>query len=1081
MATLSNSTEIDDLHAYFRCVHKNLQENLEADVQKNVKVDDESTVLFRISPYNCILTTNSTTASLADWLDGEQSPDDFIKKAQCTIVSTASTFTSIAKGKLNPMTAFLQGNVKFTGDRKILRWMGPVLKDAAAHMNSLQKPINRYVVALTNGSNSSDDDITTRASMQSVLSSSDNVKSTAYNYYFDIKDQQTEKSWIISKRFSDFVTLHKSLAKQGHIVPHLRTRTRLIQSQASLIKERKSFLADWLNQTLTIVGDKNPVLCTFFNVVHENDVLEDSKAFLESRESMSAVWQHAWSKVITWNKSITSHSNSVLQELWKLKSRLSSVENGINSSFSYQNGGILLKFEQFSLLLITIFLTMRLAFILLCKPNKLVSEGRVMWVVSMVMNGITWLLFTTPQTRFRAMTCLVAILALYSIGSTTVNVFVVKKLIHHLASSLSTNDSNMLVHQSIDFSAVATAIWSDFSVLVSSLFDRIVVLHGNRMLDVGLNNVMMMIANIESVLFILLLLPLTILLQMPTYNRAIQIYSLGFALIFLYIMVKIFVVVFRLSQTAQEATLYEAIDGIVAPYIAYQIAQFRSIFVKFAQYFSARADVVTGIWADVLSNLQDNCPPSSRDYVVKMIEKELNDIFIKDPIADDKKKSKNNNRIKISDIFLDFKLDPVAAASIGQVHFAKLDLENLEHIRFKSEFLVSEMMSGSLSELIIQSREALGMTRTSPTFSLFHNDSGNQSSDGEIVDVVVKIQHENIASIMMNDMHVTKVLTRFAAFFDKRWEPMHSLLESWEKTLVDELDFHCEGSNLREMHGIMTQEAKLGCVTPFPIPGLIFKRVMVMTTLFGYKITDKVALSLLEIDRGALLHRIAHAVAYQLLVAGLFNADPHPGNVLFCLIHRSSCPNPLLLSSQDEQQVNNSSAKSSSSSSIVGSKTASDPWEEFTIAPGLLDFGMTVRMKSERRKLYCQLLLSLFEGDMTQAAAILRQLGYQTNQSNRAPERDAEFFEYIFRDASQRRKAQQEGNDYTKHRETQREEDEKLGVREKGGRSIDKLPEDFLFLTRVVGLLRGLTAELDAECPILQILALHAKAGLQTA
>jgi hypothetical protein len=39
------------------------------------------------------------------------------------------------------------------------------------------------------------------------------------------------------------------------------------------------------------------------------------------------------------------------------------------------------------------------------------------------------------------------------------------------------------------------------------------------------------------------------------------------------------------------------------------------------------------------------------------------------------------------------------------------------------------------------------------------------------------------------------------------------------------------------------------------------------------------------------------------------------------------------------------------------------------------------------------------------------------------------------------------------------------------GRAIASMPEDFLLLTRLVGLLRGLTAELDASCPILQVRA----------
>ena len=47
-----------------------------------------------------------------------------------------------------------------------------------------------------------------------------------------------------------------------------------------------------------------------------------------------------------------------------------------------------------------------------------------------------------------------------------------------------------------------------------------------------------------------------------------------------------------------------------------------------------------------------------------------------------------------------------------------------------------------------------------------------------------------------------------------------------------------------------------------------------------------------------------------------------------------------------------------------------------------------------------------------------------------------------------------------------------------GSRYVTSLPTDFMFLGRVVGLLRGLTAELDCSCPILHIFALHARVGL---
>ena len=71
-----------------------------------------------------------------------------------------------------------------------------------------------------------------------------------------------------------------------------------------------------------------------------------------------------------------------------------------------------------------------------------------------------------------------------------------------------------------------------------------------------------------------------------------------------------------------------------------------------------------------------------------------------------------------------------------------------------------------------------------------------------------------------------------------------------------------------------------------------------------------------------------------------------------------------------------------------------------------------------------------------------------------------------------------EAKDFADSRKQQKEKDEALGLREKGGRRMTDIPQEFIFLARVIGLLRGMTAELDASCPIMHILALHAQHGL---
>lgn len=276
------------------------------------------------------------------------------------------------------------------------------------------------------------------------------------------------------------------------------------------------------------------------------------------------------------------------------------------------------------------------------------------------------------------------------------------------------------------------------------------------------------------------------------------------------------------------------------------------------------------------------------------------------------------------------------------------------------------------------------------------------------------------------------------------------------------------------MYGVM-KSAPLDCVVPQVVPGFTMSKVLIMSRINGYKVTDKLALAVHSINRQALVIQIAHCCAFQLFNRGIFNgahpfellchvltvsaADPHPGNIFFCL-------------------------------------QSNDVTDETRVVPGLLDFGMTVRLTKVTRLLYCELILALFEGNMELAAGKLRLLGYSTNQSHRAPERDAQFFEFLLRDAmvgpglmrcafSVSYPLLQAGNaskieqkSYNALRDQQREADIQQAVREKGGRSITSLPQDFLYITRVIGLLRGLAVEMNCDCPILYILALHAKAGL---
>ena len=76
------------------------------------------------------------------------------------------------------------------------------------------------------------------------------------------------------------------------------------------------------------------------------------------------------------------------------------------------------------------------------------------------------------------------------------------------------------------------------------------------------------------------------------------------------------------------------------------------------------------------------------------------------------------------------------------------------------------------------------------------------------------------------------------------------------------------------------ERANLDVIIPRVIPGMVTKRVLVMEFIEGFKVTDAAMLEKHKIDVTALLRRICQAGAQQLYIDGMFNADPHPGNIL---------------------------------------------------------------------------------------------------------------------------------------------------------------------------------------------------------
>jgi predicted unusual protein kinase regulating ubiquinone biosynthesis (AarF/ABC1/UbiB family) len=225
-------------------------------------------------------------------------------------------------------------------------------------------------------------------------------------------------------------------------------------------------------------------------------------------------------------------------------------------------------------------------------------------------------------------------------------------------------------------------------------------------------------------------------------------------------------------------------------------------FVKLGQVLASRPDLLPEPYVKALARLQDKVKPFPYAEAQQIVETEL--------------------QVRISRAFSRFDPEPIAGASLGQVHTAAL-------------------------------------------------------RDGR--EVVVKVQRPGVVQQVAEDF---EVLREIAEFLDKHTEigRRHRFCEMLEEIRISiqhELDYTREAQNLETM-GRNLAEFDLIKV-PLPIHDYTTKRVLTMERISGGKITKLSPVVRLEIDRTQLAEQLFKAYLKQVLVDGLYHADPHPGNV----------------------------------------------------------------------------------------------------------------------------------------------------------------------------------------------------------
>ncbi|HEV2880615.1 MAG TPA: AarF/UbiB family protein [Pyrinomonadaceae bacterium] len=146
-------------------------------------------------------------------------------------------------------------------------------------------------------------------------------------------------------------------------------------------------------------------------------------------------------------------------------------------------------------------------------------------------------------------------------------------------------------------------------------------------------------------------------------------------------------------------------------------------------------------------------------------------------------------------------------------------------------------------------------------------------------EVVVKIQRPDIREQITQDV---AALEELATFLDSHTEmgkryDFAQMLSEFRKSLLRELDYRDEAGHLIEFAENLRDFDLL--IIPRPVEDFTSSRVLTMDYIHGKKITALHPIRRLEINGKRLAEQFFRAYLQQILVDGVFHADPHPGNV----------------------------------------------------------------------------------------------------------------------------------------------------------------------------------------------------------
>jgi ubiquinone biosynthesis protein len=322
----------------------------------------------------------------------------------------------------------------------------------------------------------------------------------------------------------------------------------------------------------------------------------------------------------------------------------------------------------------------------------------------------------------------------------------------------------------------------------------------------------------------------------------------------------------RLGVQRSDSVAEEFRDAPMPVRLRAALEELGPTYVKLGQTLSMRPDLIAPEFITEFKKLQDNVRPISEADVREVIHT----TFGATP----------------EELYETFETEPLAAASIGQVHRATL-----------------------------------------------------LDSDGEVLQVVVKVRRPGIRRVVDEDLRALSLLADALVKYipeTRAFNPT-GLVEEFFRSITRELDFREEASSLKEVAALFADEEEEFLIIPTVYPHLTGESVLTMSLIDGVPLSDEEAIQALPCDLKEIAHKSGIHVLDMIFKHGVFHGDLHSGNVFV--------------------------------------------FEDGRL--GLIDFGIVGRLDERGREQVADLLFCLVNGDFQRAARSYAEIGSPVD-----PERD---------------------------------------------------------------------------------------------